>query len=50
MFMTRLFSILLIFPGFILIIVGCANFQNQELNPVESMTHLENRTLSNPEL
>lgn len=49
-FMRRLFSILLISWVFILTIVGCASFQNRELNPTESMIQLENRSLSNPEL
>lgn len=48
--MRRLFSILLISWVFILTIVGCASFQNRELNPAESMIQLENRRLSNPEL
>lgn len=49
-FMRRLFSILLISWVFILTIVGCASFQDRELNPAESMIQLENRSLLDPEL
>ncbi|WGS85049.1 TolC family protein [Methylomonas sp. UP202] len=48
--MQLLISILLISGVFILTIVGCASYQNRELNPAESMIQLENRSLSNPEL
>jgi outer membrane protein, heavy metal efflux system len=49
-FMRRLFSILFILPVISLTIVGCASFQDRELNPAESVAQLENRSLSNPEL
>jgi outer membrane protein TolC len=48
--MYRPFSILFILPVATLTVVGCASFQDRELNPAESVTQLENRTLSNPEL
>lgn len=50
LFMHRLFSILFVLPVVNLAVVGCANFQDRELNPIESVAHLEQRTLSNPEL
>ncbi|WP_326498950.1 hypothetical protein [Methylomicrobium sp. Wu6] len=50
LFMHRLFSILFILLVATLTVVGCASFQDRELNPAESVTQLENRTLLNPEM
>jgi len=50
LFMHRLFSILCILPVINLAFVGCASFQDRELNPAETAAHLKKRTLSNPEL
>ena len=48
--MQRLLSILTLFAFLSLTPTGCARFQDHPLNPANSASHIEARTLSNPKL